>query len=107
MMISTATARRVLFGAAVLGISFLTQDHGRGQGTCGPTVNAIVCENGNPGTPSSVWDVSGAGDSTIQGFATQISVTPGQVQQFKVDTSAAGFNLDIYRLGYYGGMGAR
>ena len=71
------------------------------------TGNAIVCENQLPGTPQSVWDVSGAGDSSIQGFATQISVNLGQTEQFKINTDASAYTIDIYRLGYYQGNGAR
>ena len=44
---------------------------------------------------------------TIQGFATDISVNRGETVSFKVDTSAADYRFDIYRLGYYGGLGAR
>jgi hypothetical protein len=48
--------------------------------SCGPPiVGAIACENSLPGTPSSQWQVSGAGDSTIQGFATSMSVNRGEV----------------------------
>jgi hypothetical protein len=72
---------------------------------CSP--NPIVCENANPGAPASEWDISSAGDDTIQGFATSISVNKGETVRFKVDTTATTFNVDIYRLGYYGGMGAR
>jgi len=72
---------------------------------CGP--NPIVCENALTGTVQSTWDVSGAGDSTIQGFTTQISVNVGETVHFKVDTLAAKFNMDIYRMGYYAGRGAR
>jgi hypothetical protein len=57
-------------------------------------------------TDPSVWDISGAGDSTIQGFATQISVNLGQTVHFKINTDATAYHLDIYRLGYYGGSGA-
>ena len=32
---------------------------------------------------------------------------PGGVVQFKVKTDASNYRLDIYRMGYYGGMGAR
>ena len=60
-----------------------------GQSACGPTVNAIVCENLNPGNPASEWDVSGAGDANLQGFPTDISVLPGQTQRFKIDTTPA------------------
>ena len=35
--------------------------------------NQIALENERPGSPSTEWDVNGAGDPTIQGFATDIS----------------------------------
>jgi hypothetical protein len=69
--------------------------------------NAITAENCLTGNPSSEWDVSGAGDPSIQGFATQISVNRGSTVQFKVNTTASNYRLDIYRMGYYGGLGAR
>jgi hypothetical protein len=73
-----------------------------------PTSNPIVVENQLPGTPQSVWDVSGNGDATIQGFATDISVNHGQTINFKInDTAAAAYHIDIYRVGYYQGNGAR
>ena len=72
-----------------------------------PNGNPIVCENQLAGNPASEWDVAGAGDPTIQGFATDISVNRGQTVHFKIDTDATNYRLDIYRMGYYGGMGAR
>ena len=69
--------------------------------------NPIVVENCQPGNPASEWDVSGVGDPSIQGFATNISVNRGGTIGFKVDTDASNYRLDIYRLGYYGGLGAR
>ena len=73
--------------------------------------NKIVTENLNPGTPQSVWAIHGSianqGDSQIEGFATQISTNAGQTVSFKIDTASSGYTLDIYRLGYYGGNGAR
>ena len=39
-----------------------------------------------PGTPPSDWDISGSGSPTIQGFATAISVNPGDTVQFKINT---------------------
>jgi hypothetical protein len=72
------------------------------------SVNPIVAENQLPGTPQSVWDVQGAGDSTIQGYAADISVNVGQTINFKInDTAKAPYHLDIYRVGYYQGNGAR
>ena len=72
-----------------------------------PITNPVACENTKPGNPASEWDVSGGGSSNIEGFATDISVDQGQTIQFKVDTNSSNYRIDIYRLGYYGGMGAR
>jgi hypothetical protein len=69
--------------------------------------NPIVAENLLPGNPASEWDVSGSGDSSIQGYATDISVDRGQTVSFKINTTASAYYIDIYRLGYYGGLGAR
>ena len=74
---------------------------------CGPTSTAIACENSKPGTSSNVWDINGAGDRSIQGFATDISVNVGNRIDFKVDTNAAAYTINIYRTGWYQGLGAR
>ncbi len=74
---------------------------------CLSPANAIVSENCQPGNSSIEWDVIGAGDPTIQGFATDISVNRGETVQFKINTNATNYHLDIYRMGYYGGNGAR
>ena len=72
-----------------------------------PITNPIACENSKPGNPASEWDVSGSGSTSIQGYATAISVDQGQTVSFKVSTPSSDYRLDIYRLGYYGGQGAR
>jgi len=69
--------------------------------------NPIVLENNPSNGTSNNWDVSGAGDPTIQGFASDISVNTGQPVNFKVKTTASNYTIAIYRLGYYGGAGAR
>lgn len=76
---------------------------------CNSPANPIVAENCLAGNPASEWDVSGAGSSDIQGFATDISYNKGQTVTFKITTnpSATNYRLDIYRMGYYGGNGAR
>ena len=74
---------------------------------CSPPVAKVVCENMLPGTPASTWGVSGSGDPSIQGFATEMSVDHGQTVHFKVKTPARKYHLDVYRLGYYSGAGAR
>jgi hypothetical protein len=70
-------------------------------------VTPIAVENQLPGNPASEWDVSGTGDESIVGFATDMSVNRGGTERFKVKTNAASFHLDIYRIGFYQGNGAR
>ena len=77
------------------------------EASCGSPANAIEAENCAAGTPQSVWDVSGEGDPSIQGFATDISVNRGTTVKFKVDTTASAYRLDIFRMGFYQGNGAR
>ena len=72
-----------------------------------PCPNPVACENGLPGNSPSEWDIVGVGDPSIQGFATDISVNRGQPISFKVNTSASAYRIDIYRVGYYAGRGAR
>ncbi len=71
-------------------------------------VGAIVAENQLPGTPPSQWDIARGGDTTIQGFTTDISVEHGQTVSFKInDPAKAPYHIEIYRMGYYQGNGAR
>jgi hypothetical protein len=77
---------------------------------CGPAMaNDIVCENSKPGNSFREWQVStsDAGDPTIQGFATDISVNQGGTVLFKINTPANAYSIKIYRIGYYAGSGAR
>ncbi|MGI8693480.1 MAG: DUF4082 domain-containing protein [Geodermatophilaceae bacterium] len=75
-------------------------------GPCEPPSNAIVCENSKPGSPQSSWMVGGTyGD--IVGYGTQDSVQAGGSLPFKVDTPSTAWHIEIYRLGWYGGDGAR
>ncbi|WP_433380437.1 N,N-dimethylformamidase beta subunit family domain-containing protein [Actinoplanes sp. CA-142083] len=74
---------------------------------CAPLINPIACENSKPGTPASTWDISGSGSTALQGFSTQISVNAGETVNFKIKSTATSYRLDIYRMGYYGGNGAR
>ncbi|MBP1862321.1 hypothetical protein J2Z75_005852 [Rhizobium herbae] len=69
--------------------------------------NKIALENMKQGNPRSEWGIDGDGDGNIQGFATQISSNIGQTVDFKIATDSTHYRLDIYRMGYYGGDGAR
>ncbi len=99
-----------LLSAAAVGL-MLTVTAGQAEAQevnpCAEPANWIIAENCKPGNPSTEWDINGAGDLTIQGFATDISYNFGETAQFKIDTDSANYRIDIYRMGYYGGDGAR
>ncbi|MCK1716791.1 DUF4082 domain-containing protein [Bradyrhizobium sp. 141] len=86
---------------------------GDGQGgtiVSDPPTNPIVLENQKPGTPKSVWQIQPGDNSHLtQGFATAISTNVGGTVQFKINnlTGNPSYRVDVYRLGYYGGDGAR
>ena len=74
---------------------------------CVAPANRIIAENCRPGNPSTEWDINGWGDPTIQGFATDISYHTGATAEFKILTPSTLYRIDLYRMGYYGGLGAR
>ena len=72
-----------------------------------PVTNPVACENTLPGADPSTWEIDKAGDDSIQGFATAMSVNKGETVSFKIKSATPNFRIDILRLGYYGGKGAR
>jgi len=79
----------------------------RARASAATAENPIVGENRRRGTRPSAWDIRGSGDPSIQGFATDISVAAGGTVSFKIATGATAYAIEIFRLGYYGGLGAR
>lgn len=96
-----------LFIVLYLNLGFKQSQQVLAADPCSSPANPIVAENCKAGNLASEWDISGIGDSTIQGFATDISYNLGQTVNFKIKTTANQYRLDIYRMGYYGGKGAR
>ncbi|WP_298435884.1 DUF4082 domain-containing protein [Geobacter sp.] len=102
--ISRLSAGVAIFCVLIVAAMFFPPE---GRSSCTAPSNVIEAENCKPGNPAGEWDISGAGDPSIQGFATDISVNRGETVHFKIQTDAASYRLDIYRIGYYGGNGAR
>jgi len=50
--------------------------------------NQIVNENLQTGNPDTEWDIT-SGSTTIEGFATDISVNHGKAVSFKINTSSS------------------
>lgn len=67
-----------------------------------------VRENAKEGSRN-WWQPQTALAPSIEGFSTSFSVYPGQAAKFKIscDATSANYSLEIYRLGYYGGLGGR
>ncbi len=68
--------------------------------------NPIVAENGKSGT--SAWLLTNPSrNREIEGYASLTSVNRGGTINLFVSTSASTYTIDVYRLGWYGGAGAR
>lgn len=72
--------------------------------------NPIANENSRPGTPG--WQITKVASSfQISGYVTQPAVDPGDPVPVHVNLKAPEANHDytveVYRMGYYGGVGAR
>lgn len=66
---------------------------------------SIETENALTGTSSTEWGITGAGDTSNVGFPRTFSTSVGSTVQFSC--TGNGTILDIYRVGWYGGAGAR
>jgi hypothetical protein len=87
--------------------------HGRGTPTVGGR-DLIRAENEKPGTTD--WRLTNVRLETparyrspaVEGYCSRTSVRPGETIDIMVSTNpASSFVLDIYRLGYYRGLGGR
>ena len=67
---------------------------------------SIRAENQKPGTPD--WEITQPAENReIEGYASQTSVDAGEPIDLFVNTRADRYTVDIYRMGWYGGAGAR
>ena len=65
----------------------------------------VVAENKRPGTAA--WRILGRPPGTIEGFADRVGAHAGDHVALFVSTDAPSFEVQAYRMGYYGGAGAR
>jgi len=69
-------------------------------------VSPIALENQRAGTPG--WELQNpALAHEIEGYAEAASVNPGETLRLHVSSSSPRFTVDVYRMGWYGGAGAR
>jgi len=70
--------------------------------------NPIQAENANSGTDPAAWLPPHFTPTSIQGYASEVSALPGETVHFHVDTNEGyRYRIEVYRLGWYGGQGAR
>ena len=74
-------------------------------GVSGMRASWVEQENARPGT--SAWRIPAQASSAIDGFADKAYAADGQTVRLYVSTPAASFHVEAYRMGYYGGAGAR
>src|SRR5215813_2488122 len=68
--------------------------------------NPIQIENSYPGT--SAWRLTSvASNHEIEGYASKASVNRGGQISFFVNTTDPSYTLEVFRIGWYGGLGAR
>ncbi len=68
--------------------------------------NPVTVENALPG--STAWESPDATGAAVEGYTSQVSSAPGDTVSFHVSTNpVANYRIEIYRLGWYGGDGAR
>ncbi|MGA5703862.1 N,N-dimethylformamidase beta subunit family domain-containing protein [Peterkaempfera bronchialis] len=108
-----ASRRRFLGMAAAAGAGLAAAgcsggDGGAAHPTAAPTrgPSAVRGENDRPG--DSGWRLSRRGaPSAIEGYTDRVSVLPGEEFGLHVSTTAPGFTVRAYRMGWYGGARAR
>lgn len=67
--------------------------------------NPIVAENRRPGSPG--WRIDRSAGRALEGYASRTSVRPGEPITLYVSSAADSFDVAVYRMGWYGGTGAR
>src|SRR2546430_6808120 len=92
----------LIVGLAVSSVSFAAQPAAAAD-------NPVVTENQQPGT--SAWQLARTADDIngqVKGYADTTSVLKGGSFNLYVSVNPAQtFTVDVYRIGYYGGLGGR
>src|SRR4051794_3575657 len=89
--LATRTPLRLLIALAAAAV-VLALHPAAGLAAC---ANPVACENAKPGSAPSAWQVNGSGDSSIQGYATTMSVNKGETIRFKIKTTASNYHIDV------------
>ncbi len=114
---ASALALSALVGACGRGISRVTGDLSGSSGAKAlghslvdglPVAAWVVAENKKKGSLS--WVINGrrqVGKKPIEGYADRVSAVVGEELTIFVNTTASTWKAEIYRMGYYQGLGGR
>lgn len=107
-LIGGVSAALVFSGVATgAGPGLVTTTVSAGSAAVAAQPDPIQIENALPGNSDGVIPGSNAG-RVIEGYGSEVSALPGDTLHFHVSTSpAASYRVEVYRLGWYGGAGAR
>jgi hypothetical protein len=76
------------------------------SGVVVPTAPWLIAENAKPGTLNWICNHVQP-DHALEGFASQVSAVPGDDVALFVNTAARAVQAQVYRMGYYQGLGSR
>jgi hypothetical protein len=72
-----------------------------------PAHSATLTETENARPGDHAWVLTDAADHEIEGYASATSINRGETIRFFINTIDPSYTIDIYRMGWYGGTGAR
>ena len=102
----SGVSRRGFLKGTAVGLGIAATDVGVFATAAAAATNPISIENALPGTTDD-WDIYVFDNDVVEGFATPYSVNAGERVNFKINTDSSNYELRIYRMGWYGGVGAR
>jgi hypothetical protein len=92
-------------GSGAAASSTVVQEEATQLGAAGVQAPWVVRENNRPGTTA--WRIAGTPPGLLAGYADHTSAVVGDHVQLFVTTDAASYQVTAYRVGWYGGAGAR
>lgn len=73
-----------------------------------PAANPIQVENAQGGAEPAAWLQPAVPPTAVEGYSSELGVVPGEQVHFHVSTvDGYRYRIEVYRLGWYGGLGAR
>jgi hypothetical protein len=95
------------FSVAALGADRAGPDSAPSVAVTSADSNPIASENRKPGDP--LWGdfIPPDDEVTLAGYGSKLGVSPGDSLDLYVTTTAPQVTIDVFRMGWYGGAGAR